>query len=346
MSSIFLLLRIWIAANIAIAKATFRRLLLGPTLPTWSWRTDWAVASARRVIAVAAGHKEDPWINTIGLRFRTPLPVELRGAVRVTPQLLGHNLGDHYERVGATRNQATILYFHGGGYVFGNPGTHREHIARLVARTGSAATAPTYRLAPAHRFPAAVDDAVDAYRALLKCCNSAAEIIVSGDSAGGGLAVAMVHRARNEGLPLPAGLLLFSPYLDLDHNGYTIRTNAITDYLPANEMSVPNTWYASPEQHNNPEASPLHADLSGFPPMLVFAGGAEMLLSDSIRFSENAKRDGVDCDLVIEPEMPHVWPALAPWEPASKRTLRKCAVWMGTLRLPQRTRSVPSLPEG
>lgn len=331
MSSIILLIRIWIAANLAIVKATFRRILLGSTLPSWSWRTEWGVASARRVIAVAAEHRNDPWINTIGLRFKMPIPVELMGAVRVTPQLLGHNLGDHYERIGATRSQAMILYFHGGGYTFGNPGTHREHIARLIARTGTTATAPTYRLAPAHRYPAAVDDAVDAYRALLTCCSSASEIIVAGDSAGGGLAVAMVHRARREGLPTPAGLILFSPYLDLDHGSYTIRTNALTDYLPVREMSVPNHWYASPEQHTDPEASPIHADLSGFPPMLVFAGGAEMLLADSLRFSENAKRDGVEFELVIEPEMPHVWPALAPWEPASKRTLRKCAVWIGTL---------------
>lgn len=331
MSSIILLIRIWIAANIAIVQVTIRRLLLGPTQPTWSWRTEWGVASARRVIAVAADHKDDPWINTIGLRFKMPIPVELMGAVRVTPQLLGHNLGDHFERVGTHRNRAMILYFHGGGYTFGNPGTHREHIARLVARTGTAATAPTYRLAPVHRFPAAVDDAVDAYRALLTCCSSASEVIISGDSAGAGLAVAMVVRAQREGLPMPAGMILFSPYLDLDHRGYTLRTNVLTDYLPIREMSVPNTWYANPEQHSNPEASPIHADLSDFPPMLVFAGGAEMLLADSLRFADSAKRYGAELELVVEPEMPHVWPALAPWEPASKRTLTKCAVWVSEL---------------
>ncbi|RLE14432.1 MAG: alpha/beta hydrolase [Actinobacteria bacterium] len=328
MRSIILLIRIWIAANLAIAKATFRRMLLGATLPTWTWRTEWAVASARRVIAVAADHKEDPWINDIGLRFKTPLPASLRGAVEISPELLGHNLGDHYQRVGTTRRAAMILYFHGGGYTFGNPGTHREHIARLVARTGTAATAPRYRLAPTHRFPAAVDDAIDSYRALLTYCSSSREVIVSGDSAGAGLAVAMVHRARAEGLPLPAGLILFSPYVDIDHDAYTIRTNASTDYLPVRELSTPNDWYASPEHRTDPEASPIRADLSGFPPMLVLAGGAEMMLADSLRLSENAKRDGVECELIIEPEMPHVWPAMLPWEPASKRALKACAEWI------------------
>ena len=179
MRSIVLLIRIWIAANLAIATATFRRLLLGSTLPSWSWRTEWAVASARRVIAVAAEHKEDPWINTIGLRFKMPLPASLLGAVQVTPDGLGPKLGDHFVRVGAQRDAATILYFHGGGYIFGNPGTHREHIARLVARTGTSATAPMYRLAPVHRFPAAVDDAIDSYRALLSQGTSPGGIIVA-----------------------------------------------------------------------------------------------------------------------------------------------------------------------
>ncbi len=328
MRSIILLIRIWVAANLAIAKATFRRLLLGPTLPSWSWRTEWVVASARRIIAVAADHKDDPWIINIGLRFKTPLPASLRGAVAISPRLLGHNLGDHFERVGARRNAAMILYFHGGGYTFGNPGTHREHIARLVARTGTAATAPTYRLAPTHRFPAAVDDAIDSYRALLMCCNSPSEVIVAGDSAGAGLAVAMVHRARAEGLPLPGGLILFSPYMDIDHTGYTIMTNASTDYLPVRELSMRNDWYVSPDRRTDPEASPIRADLSGFPPMLVLVGGAEMMLADSLRLAENAKRDGVECKLVVEPEMPHVWPALLPWEPASKRALRACAEWI------------------
>lgn len=328
MRSIVLLIRIWIAANLAIAMRTFRRLLLGPSLPSWSWRTEWTVASAKAVIGLASDHKDDPWMTTVGLRFRMPLPLSLRGAVRVSPHLLGHNLGDHFERIGSSRNLATILYFHGGGYAFGNPGTHREHIARLVARTGTVATAPAYRLAPAHRFPAAVDDAIDAYRALLGCCADASEVIVSGDSAGGGLAVAMVHRARAEGLPLPAGIMLFSPYVDLDHRGYTIQTNAGTDYLPVSELTAPNDWYAHDADRSNPEASPIHANLTGFPPMLILAGGAEMLLADSHRLAENAERDGVPCELVIEPDMVHVWPALVPWDPASKRALTKCAEWI------------------
>lgn len=328
MASIILLIRIWIAANLAIVLRTFHRLLLGPSVPSWSWRTEWAVASARAVIGVASDHHDDPWIRTIGVRFKMPLPLSLRGAVRVSTQLLGHNLADKYERIGMTKDAATILYFHGGGYVFGNPGTHREHIARLAARTGATVSAPSYRLAPEHQFPAAVDDAIDAYRALLACCSESSEVIVAGDSAGGGLAVAMVHRARAEGLPLPAGIMLFSPYVDLDHGGYTIQTNASTDYLPVQELATPNDWYASEKDRRHPEASPIRADLTGFPPILILVGGFEMLLADSLRLAENAERDGVQCDLVIEPDMVHVWPVLVPWEPASKRALAVCAQWI------------------
>jgi acetyl esterase/lipase len=116
--------------------------------------------------------------------------------------------------------------------------------------------------------------------------------------------------------------------MDLDHTTYTITTNAPTDYLPLDELLEANDWYASEERRLDPEASPIRADLTGFPPMLVLVGGAEMMLGDSLRLADNAARDGVDLDLFIEPEMPHVWPALVPWEAASKRTLRKCAEWI------------------
>jgi epsilon-lactone hydrolase len=125
--------------------------------------------------------------------------------------------------------------------------------------------------------------------------------------------------------------MLFSPYLDLEHGDYTIATNARTDYLPLSELSTPNHWYAATDELRSPEVSPIHADLTGFPPMLVFAGGAEMLLGDSLRFAENARRDGVEVTLVVEPEMVHVWPAFVEWEPASRRCLDASRSWFDDL---------------
>ena len=325
------LIRIWIASVVGLLQATLSRLLLGPTLPSWAWRTEWAVAAARSGIAAAASAKDDPLVATIGLHFKTPLSGSIVGTVHIKPWDGGPRTGDQYDRVGTTTPRATILYFHGGGYLFGNPGTHREHIARLVERTGARAITPAYRLAPQYRFPIAVDDAIASYRQLLDSGIIPAKLIIAGDSAGGGLALALVHRARSESLPMPAGLILFSPYVDLTHTSHTNVTNAPTDYLPVREMTSSNDWYVDADDIDNPEASPLKADLSGFPPMLIHVGAAEMLLADSIRLAEHAERDGVQHTLHVADEMPHVWPALAPWEKASRLALEQCALWIPTV---------------
>jgi len=167
--------------------------------------------------------------------------------------------------------------------------------------------------------------------ALLDSGHDPASVIICGYSAGGGLTLATVHRAKRMGMPMPRGVILLSPYLDLRHTAYTIPLNAGTDYLPLAELSRPNEWYASADQLDNPEVSPLHADLTGFPPMLVFAGGAEMILDDAVRLKDHADRAGVDATLVIEPDMMHVWPAIVPWEPASQRTFEECREWVGEL---------------
>jgi acetyl esterase/lipase len=130
---------------------------------------------------------------------------------------------------------------------------------------------------------------------------------------------------------MPAGVMLFSPYLDLSHRSASIRANARTDYLPLSELDHPNDWYAAEAELAEPEVSPVHADLTGLPPMLVFAGGAEMILDDSLRIAEHATRDGVPVRLVVEEEMMHVWPAIVDWQPATARALTTAAGWMGSL---------------
>jgi len=328
MASLFHLVVMSVMTWFAVARQTLSRLLLGPTLPSWTWRTEWAVVAAREMIAVAADHPDDWLVNAFGRRVTAPLPPSLRGSIHVSRTRLGGVQSDRYFRLSRSPDVATLLYFHGGGYIFGNPGTHREFIARLVNATSTVAYAPRYRLAPEHKFPAAVDDGFEAYEALIDRDIDPSTIIVCGDSAGGGLAMATVHRARESGLPLPGGIILYSPYLDLRHTAYTIPLNAKTDYLPLNDLEKPNEWYVAPDQLDDPEASPLRADLHDFPRMLVFAGGAEMILDDSVRLKDNADAAGVETTLVIEPEMMHVWPALVPWQPASKRTHDRCAEWI------------------
>lgn len=125
---------------------------------------------------------------------------------------------------------------------------------------------------------------------------------------------------------------MFSPYLDLSHSSYTIRTNAATDYLPVAALSGPNRSYADAALIGDPEVSPIEADLRGFPPTLVFAGGAEMLLGDSLRFAEKARRAAVDVTLEVEDEMMHVWPAFAERDPASERAFIAAGVWIDERR--------------
>ena len=285
----------------------------------------------RAVLAVASDFRNDQTIFRLGLKVRTPVPPELRKQVTVRRVKLDDVSADRYMPHLVLQPRTTLLYFHGGGYLFGNPGTHRQFIARIVAATGASAVAPRYRLAPYHRYPAAVDDAQRAYEYLLETGIDPATIVLGGDSAGGGLAMALLNRIRSEGLPMPSGAMLFSPYLDLEHTGYTLVTNAATDYLPSSEMDRPSDWYAEPDQLKDPEVSPLYGSLDGFPPLLVFAGGAEMLLADSLRLFDAVPDSDVEAELIVEPEMMHVWPAIVDWEPASQRAFERTAAWVHKL---------------
>lgn len=318
----------WWASALAVIRVTFRRLLLGPTVPSWKWRTEWFVAIARATIAVAARDRYDMAVNMLGRLVRTPVPPSLQHEIWVKREKLAGLPTDRIVRLTDPSDAATLLYFHGGGYVFGNPGTHRQFIAHLVHVTGTSAFAPQYRLAPRYPYPAAVDDAIAAYEGLLERGIRPETIIVAGDSAGGGLALALVHRARSVGLPLPGGIMVFSPYVDLTHSGYTIALNAGTDYLPLSELSKPNTDYAPGHDLESPEISPLFADMTGYPPLLTFAGGREMLLDDAVRLDARARACGVDSTLAIEEEMMHVWPVALSWEPATPRTFETCAAWV------------------
>ncbi len=135
-------------------------------------------------------------------------------------------------------DRCTLLYFHGGGYVAGSPATHRQWVSRLSWAIGCRAYVPAYRLAPQHPFPAALDDAFAVYLALLDRGVPPGEIVLAGDSAGGGLSLALLLRLRDEARPLPAGAVLFSPYTDLEHTAPSIITNLATDYLPVGEIQA------------------------------------------------------------------------------------------------------------
>ncbi|HAJ36252.1 MAG TPA: hypothetical protein DCL15_11215, partial [Chloroflexi bacterium] len=201
-----------------------------------------------------------------------------------------------------------VLYLHGGGYVSGSPATHLAVTTQLAQAAGARLFALDYRLAPEHPFPAALEDAWAVYWWLLTEEHVApAQIVVAGDSAGGGLTLALLLALRDAGMPLPAGAVGLSPWLDLTLSGATLTANAATDYLNRDILRASAQMYSQGHVLDDPLLSPLYADLRGLPPLLLQAGGAEMLLDDSRRFAMRAHAAGVDVKLAIFPHMVHVW---------------------------------------
>ncbi|MGM0766856.1 MAG: alpha/beta hydrolase [Pseudomonadota bacterium] len=198
-----------------------------------------------------------------------------------------------------------VLYFHGGGYIIGSAATHRGITGHLARASGRPVVAPDYRLAPEHPYPAAVDDAEAVYEGLLREGYKPGSIAIAGDSAGGGLTVALAMRLRDKGRPLPATLAVMSPWVDLTHEHL---------YSPEREPVLQSRWidkaarlYCGPESPTNPFISPVFGDLSGLPPLLIQVGSEEILLNDAQRLAEAARQQGVETTLEIYNSLWHVF---------------------------------------
>lgn len=202
-----------------------------------------------------------------------------------------------------------ILYLHGGGYAIGSIKSYRSLIAKLARETRLKTLAINYRLAPEHPFPAALDDALHTYLWLLEYEGYQPEdIILAGDSAGGGLAAALLLALREMELPMPMAGILLSPWTDLAGTGRSIRTKADDDpILPACKLKSWGKQYAHITDVKHPFVSPLYGDLSGLPPMFVQVGTEEVVHDDSTRFAAKAKECGSPIEIEIWKDMPHVW---------------------------------------
>ncbi|MBW6475364.1 MAG: alpha/beta hydrolase, partial [Anaerolineaceae bacterium] len=197
---------------------------------------------------------------------------------------------------------------HGGAYALGSIHSHRELIARLVLATNCKALAIDYRRAPENPFPAALEDSVEAYNWLLSSGVDPSRIFIAGDSAGGGLAIATLFALREQGIPLPAGIFCFSPWLDLTLSGDSVTENMHLDpILSAAILQKYVNFYIGNHVTNNPLISPLFGDLRGLPPIHIQTGRNEILLDDSVRFYEKARQAGVDVTLKIWNDMFHVF---------------------------------------
>lgn len=205
------------------------------------------------------------------------------------------------------RSHGTLLYLHGGGFAAGSANGYRGLWSALARAAGVRGLAVDYRLAPEHPFPVAVEDALAAYRGLLDEGHSPERIALAGDSAGGGLVVSLLVAARDAGLPLPRRAVCLSPWADLTCAGASYREKAGEDLsLDGAELATLATRYAG-DRIGHGLASPVRADLSGLPPLLVQVGSAEILLDDAISLARRAGAAGVQTTLEIWPGMPHVW---------------------------------------
>ena len=232
--------------------------------------------------------------------------------IRTTRTTLGDRPALHVEPDNDPR-AGTILYFHGGGHVFGSPETALSLTGNLVAKTGFSAFSPDYRLAPEHPFPAAIDDALSAYRALLEAGQDPSTIAFAGDSAGGGLTVTTCLAARDAGLPMPAAIVAFSPGLDATRTGESMYTKAGTDPIFTREgVLYTGAMYLAGADPRQPLLSPaVLADPTAFPPILLQVGTNEILLDDSIRMAARAREAGVDVILDVTADVPHVFQCFA-----------------------------------
>jgi epsilon-lactone hydrolase len=225
--------------------------------------------------------------------------------------------------------QRVVLHLHGGAYCMGSPATHRGLGATLSRTSRAAVFLPDYRLAPEHVFPAALDDAYATYRWLTDERGVAPErLAVTGDSAGGGLGASLMVRLRDEGLPLPACYVGMSPWTDLAGTGASMSELDGTDpWLSARMVAPAARSYAGEAELDDPAVSPLYADLTGLPPVLVHVGGDEILLDDAVRFVETCREYGVDASLGRFDGLWHVFHAF-PGMPESRDALREIGAFI------------------
>lgn len=260
--------------------------------------------ASKRALTVMS---EEEGARLVRKLFEPPdfLRPKLPAGVRVQPVA---DWGVHGEWLEGDKVERTVYYLHGGGYVACSPKTHQGFTASLALAANARVLSLDYRLAPEDKFPAALEDAVSGYRLLLEK-EKPGNIVIGGDSAGGGLTAATLIALRERGLPMPAGAFLLSPWTDLAATGDSIVTNDPVDPMLSGKLvnKLAQLYYgeASP---TDPLVSPLYGDLRGLPPLRIYVGDTEILLDDARRLAERAKQQGVTVDLRVWNKMPHVWP--------------------------------------
>jgi epsilon-lactone hydrolase len=300
--------------------------------PYMSWRNYFLKKFLRwkvRPLSVEGGDVDKTRAFARRFALKPSPPKGWRVRELLLPPMHGEWIEPDTERAADPTEGRTILYFHGGGYFFYSPQSHRAITYALAKGASSRVFALDYRLAPEHPFPAALDDAVACYRRLMMDGVSPRKVVLAGDSAGGGLALATLVYLRDHGDPLPAGAVLFCPWTDLAATGATLVTNnGLDPMFIGPDIGKAARHYLGTMPGTHPLASPVYADLKELPPLFVQASTIEVLLDDSQRVVEKARSAGVVVIFKAWPDLPHVWHLFSPLLPEAKAALREASAFI------------------
>lgn len=243
--------------------------------------------------------------------------------VAIRPDTIAGVSAEWIEPVNA-RDDALLLYLHGGGYYMGSIETYRHYVARFAQIAGLRTVHIDYRLAPEHPFPAAIEDTTAVFNALNTHAIPGNRIVIAGDSAGGGLTLATLLALRDAGDALPRAAAVIAPWTDLTNSGGSLETHRDRDpVLGRMQTKSHAAWYAGDTPLDHPLVSPLFADHAGLPPTLIHIGTEDILLDDATRFADRAKAQGAPVDIEIWDGMVHVWHYYAEWIPEGRDAIRR-----------------------
>jgi len=286
-----------------------------------------------------------PYLLTLKNAPPAPLQEQRVSLELLVENYIGHPVplpaGTHVESVSADGVPAewislpnadaerVLLYLHGGAYVLGSFKSHRDMVARISAASGVRGLLIDYRLAPEHVFPAAIEDALTAYRWLLANGTKPEHIVLGGDSAGGGLTLALLQTLRDKGVPLPAGAVLLSPWTDLVGTVESRTTRDAADpWISGQAISFVSGMYAGTEDVQNPLISPINANMHGLPALFIHVGNDEVLLDDSLHVAERAKAARVPVEITVWDGMWHVFHCFACVLPEAQQAIEQIGVFI------------------
>lgn len=303
----------------SVSSGCLRRVLKGPRLPGWNWYVELStrVLKAELVTAFALQdvRKARRYLDTVMVSS----PALLR--LKRTPVEREKFRGSWFTPGGA-KPDLTMLYFHGGGYAF-YPQSHENLIALVTEAAKSNTFALDYRLAPEHRFPSQLEEALEAYRWLVEDGISPERLVVAGDSAGGNLTLGLLLRLRDLSLPLPALGVALSPPTDFDDNRPSLLENEPYDWIGPEMLLQWSDWFCKPSEHKDPCLSPLYANLRGLPPIYVQAGRAELLYDGIQAFAERAAQQGANVMFESWADMNHDFQMYGYRAPQSAAALKR-----------------------